>query len=73
MGGFAGPDTEDTTIGQGELKTAQSSPGGAYASHPNWPASEITDVPLAQVEVWGNADVLPQGQPAFKGPDWWPF
>ena len=71
MGGFSGPDTEDTSIGQGSLRTATSSPGGAYERHAAWPAAEIAAGELREVRAWVNADVRPAGE--ASSPSWWPF
>ena len=74
MGGFSGPDTEDMSIGQGSLRTASSSPGGAYARHADWPAAAIAAGELAEVRAWVNADVRPQGSGGGGGgAGWWPF
>ena len=71
MGGFSGPDAEDTSIGQGSLRTATSSPGGAYERHAAWPAAEIAAGELREVRAWVNADVRPAGE--ASSPSWWPF
>jgi len=70
MGGFSGPDTEDTTIGQGSLRTASSSPGGAFARVAGWPSRDIAGGNLREVEVYVNADVKPL---MAEAPSWWPF
>ena len=77
MGGFTGPDTEDTISAQGDLRTATSSPGSSYERDPSWPASAIASGKLRDVSCWVNADLARSTAPAEfslpKPPGWWPF
>jgi hypothetical protein len=77
MGGFTGPDTEDTISAQGNLRTATSSPGSSYERDPSWPASAIASGKLRDVSCWVNADLARSTAPAEfslpKPPSWWPF
>ena len=76
MGGFTGPDTEDTISAQGDLRTATSSPGSSYERDPSWPASAIASGKLRDVSCWVNADLARSTAPEFslpKPPGWWPF
>ena len=77
MGGFTGPDTEDTISAQGDLRTATSSPGSSYERDPSWPASAIASGKLRDVSCWVNADLARSTAPADfslpKPPSWWPF
>ena len=77
MGGFTGPDTEDTISTQGDLRTATSSPGSSYERDPSWPASAIASGKLRDVSCWVNADLARSTAPAEfslpKPPSWWPF
>ena len=77
MGGFTGPDTEDTISAQGDLRTATSSPGSSYERDPSWPASAIASGKLRDVSCWVNADLARSTAPAEfslpKPPSWWPF
>ena len=77
MGGFTGPDTEDTISAQGDLRTATSSPGSSYERDPSWPASAIASGKLRDVSCWVNADLARSTAPTEfslpKPPSWWPF
>ena len=67
MGGFAGPDMEDTRVNAGNLKQGSSSVGGAYNFMSGWPARGAFQ--LAEVEVYVNADIAPRS----GGGSWWRF
>lgn len=67
MGGFAGPDSEDTSTNAGSLKQGSSSVGGAYESRSGFPARGKFQV--AEVEVYCNADIIPSS----SNGSWWPF
>lgn len=69
MGGFAGPDTEDTTINAGNLKEGSSSVGGAYEVVKGWPVGGTFS--LTELEVYVNADIAKPSKSAGGG--WWPF
>lgn len=69
MGGFAGPDMEDTSANAGSLKEGSSSAGGAYEIVSGWPARGKFQ--LAEVEVYCNADIVPSS--SSGGASWWPF
>jgi len=70
MGGFAGPDMEDTSINAGNLKSGSSSPGGAYEDVSGWPMRG--DFQLAEIEVYCNANIKAAGTTSGT-PSWWPF
>uniref|UniRef100_A0A7S2U8P1 TLDc domain-containing protein n=1 Tax=Attheya septentrionalis TaxID=420275 RepID=A0A7S2U8P1_9STRA len=70
MGGFTGPDTEDTTINAGSLKEGRSSVGGAYEFQKGWPvAGRFT---MVEVEVYCNANMTPESQ-SSQSFSFWPF
>lgn len=50
LGGFAGPDMEDTTKNAGTLRTGRSAVGGTYDWNPAWPVRGT--FALAEVEVY---------------------
>eukprot|EP00557_Chaetoceros_sp_GSL56_P008087 CAMPEP_0176494110 /NCGR_PEP_ID=MMETSP0200_2-20121128/9910_1 /TAXON_ID=947934 /ORGANISM="Chaetoceros sp., Strain GSL56" /LENGTH=272 /DNA_ID=CAMNT_0017891823 /DNA_START=182 /DNA_END=1000 /DNA_ORIENTATION=+ len=69
MGGFAGPDMEDTSVNAGSLKVATSTFGGAYDTSRGWPRGSHD---VVEVEVYCNKNVLPRnndGGRVFR----WPF
>lgn len=66
MGGFAGPDMEDTTINAGSLKTGYALFGGAYQVVDGYPVGAHRFV---DVEVYCNANIIPS---KAKG-GLWPF
>eukprot|EP00978_Attheya_sp_CCMP212_P029785 scaffold107022_cov52-Attheya_sp.AAC.2 len=71
MGGFTGPDTEDTTTNAGSLKEGRSSVGGAYDFQKGWPvAGRFT---LVEVEVYCNANMTPESQSSQQSFSFWPF
>lgn len=73
MGGFAGPDMEDTSVNAGNLRECTSSVGGAYDVPPRgWPSGSSKAV---EVEVYCNANVDPRSSSSSGGGgfDWWPF
>lgn len=55
MGGFAGPDVENSESVAGNLRRGKSSLGGAYDFRMGWPVAG--EFQLAEVEVWCNANV----------------
>lgn len=69
MGGFAGPDAEDTSASAGNLKEGSSSVGGAYDFTSGWPARGKFQ--LTEVEVYCNSAVVPRS--GGQGGSWWPF
>lgn len=70
LGGFAGPDMEDTSINAGDLRECSSSPGTAYESPPkSWPYGKSK---LVEVEVYANANIDPSGS-LSGGFKLWPF
>lgn len=54
MGGFAGPDMEDTSANAGNLKVGSSTFGGAYEDVSGWPRGSHRFV---EVEVYMNANI----------------
>ena len=50
MGGFAGPDVQDSKKNAGNLRHGMSVLGGAYQRTPNWPV--VGKFSLAQVELY---------------------
>lgn len=50
MGGFAGPDMEDSSKNAGNLRNGRCSFSGAYDFHPSWPVRG--KFPLVEVEVY---------------------
>jgi len=71
MGGFAGPDMEDTSINSGNLKECLSSPGGAYDAPPNGASWPYGSSKLVELEVYCNANINPGS--SVSGAGWWPF
>lgn len=69
MGGFAGPDMEDTAINAGNLKEGSSSIGGAYEVVKGWPVGG--KFALTELEVYVNADIAKPSKNGGGG--WWPF
>jgi hypothetical protein len=69
LGGFAGPDMEDTSITAGNLREGSSSPGGAYVVPNGWPARGKFGV--AEIEVYCNGNIKPSG--GGGGFSLWPF
>jgi hypothetical protein len=59
LGGFAGPDMEDTNINAGNLKEGKSSVGGAYDVKNGWPVNGKFQI--AEVEVYCSKNVRPSG------------
>jgi len=55
MGGFAGPDMENSSSVAGSLKKGKSSVGGAYDYVNGWPVAG--EFQLAEVEVYCNLNV----------------
>ena len=54
LGGFAGPDAEDSESIAGDLRRGKSSVGGAYEYVGGWPVAG--EFRLVEVEVWCNAN-----------------
>lgn len=73
MGGFAGPDMEDTSINAGDLRQGSSVLGGAYEFVTGWPARG--DFRLVEVEVYCNENIKPAGGSGGGGSgfSFWPF
>lgn len=69
MGGFAGPDMEDTSASAGNLKEGSSNVGGAYTFTSGWPARG--NFQLAEVEAYCNSAIVPDR--GGQGRSWWPF
>jgi len=69
MGGFAGPDMEDTSINAGDLRLGSSVLGGAYDFVNGWPVRG--DFRLVEVEVYCNGNIKPAG--SGGGFSLWPF
>lgn len=69
MGGFAGPDMENTALNAGNLKVGKSNVGGAYEFLKGWPVGGSFS--LADVEIYCNGDI--QSSSSGGGPSWWPF
>ena len=71
MGGFAGPDMQDTSINAGNLKQGTSTIGGAYDNVQGaWPIRGKFQ--LVELEVYANANIQPSGQRS-GGFKLWPF
>lgn len=68
MGGFAGPDMENTAINAGSLRQGESSLGGCYDSDSGWPCRGSFG--LVEVEVYCNGNIKRE-EKNTKG--WWPF
>ena len=69
LGGFAGPDMEDTSITAGNLREGSSSAGGAYDVPNGWPVRGKFGV--VEIEVYCNGNVKPTG--SGGGFSLWPF
>jgi hypothetical protein len=68
MGGFAGPDMEDTSINAGSLKTGNSAFCSAYEDINGWPRG---DHRFVEVEIYCNGNITPSmNGGGFK---LWPF
>ena len=68
MGGFAGPDMEDTRVNAGNLRVAKSTFGGAYESVSGWPTGSHK---VVEVEVYCNGNIKPRSNSGGFG--FWPF
>lgn len=68
MGGFAGPDMEDSSVNAGSLKQGRSSVGGAFDACSGWPVRGKFQ--LAEVECYCNAEIVPS---ASGSASLWPF
>jgi len=68
MGGFAGPDMMDTSIGAGSLRSGRSAVGGSYGFTKGWPVRG--EFQLVQLEVYCNAAI---NVASSSTPSWWPF
>ena len=55
MGGFAGPDMEDSSINAGSLRQGRSSVGGAYDMVGRWPMGGTFS--LVEVEIYVNGSI----------------
>jgi len=71
MGGFAGPDMEDTSINAGDLRECSSDLGGAYEFVGGWPCRGKTR--LVEIEIYVNANIEQYGSGSGGNPSWWPF
>ena len=69
MGGFAGPDMEDTSINAGNLKTGSSSFLSAYENINGWPRGNHRFV---EVEIYCNGNIAPTSN-SGGGFKIWPF
>lgn len=67
LGGFAGPDAEDTTASAGNLKTGSTSFCSAYEEISGWPRGTHRFV---EVEVYCNGNITPTSK---GGSGFWPF
>jgi hypothetical protein len=70
MGGFAGPDMEDTSLNAGDLRKGKSGGLLAYQEEGQFPIRG--DFSLVELEVYGNAqfkDVITSTSTS----SWWPF
>ncbi|CAJ1940396.1 unnamed protein product [Cylindrotheca closterium] len=68
MGGFAGPDMEDTSINAGSLKTGSSAFCSAYEDVNGWPRGSHRFV---EVEIYCNGNISPSA--SGGGFSLWPF
>jgi len=68
MGGFAGPDMEDTRVNAGNLRVAKSTFGGAYESVSGWPTGSHK---VVEVEVYCNGNIKSRSNSG--GFVFWPF
>lgn len=68
MGGFAGPDMEDTSVNAGSLKTGSSTFSSAYEDVKGWPRGSHRFV---EVEVYCNGNISPSS--SGGGFSLWPF
>jgi len=69
MGGFAGPNMEDTSVNAGDLRKATTSSfGGAYDSGRGWPRGSHN---VVEVEVYANGNIQPRS--SGGGFQLWPF
>lgn len=72
MGGFAGPDMEDSSLNAGNLKQGTSSVGGAYEFMDGWPARGKFN--LVELEVYCNGNIQPSSAAGgIGGFSLWPF
>ena len=69
MGGFAGPDMEDTSINAGDLRECSSDLGGAYEFVGGWPCRGKTR--LVEIEIYVNANIEQYGSGGSTS--WWSF
>lgn len=69
LGGFAGPDMEDTSITAGNLREGSSSAGGAYDVPNGWPVRGKFGA--VEIEVYCNGNIKPSG--GGGGFSLWPF
>lgn len=69
LGGFAGPDMEDTSITAGNLREGSSSAGGAYDVPNAWPVRGKFGA--VEIEVYCNGNIKPSG--GGGGFSLWPF
>jgi hypothetical protein len=70
MGGFAGPDMEDTSLNAGDLRRGKSGGLLAYREEGRFPVRG--DFSLVELEVYGNAQ-FKDVTVAAGTPSWWPF
>jgi hypothetical protein len=72
MGGFAGPDMEDTSINAGNLRNGKCSGFMSYElpGRQNFPVRGAFQ--LCQLEVYCNAQ-FKDSSPSLGGTGWWPF
>jgi len=65
LGGFAGPDVENSSSVAGNLKRGKSSVGGAYDYQKGWPVSG--EFQLTELEVWSNVNVGKRASSTGRG------
>jgi len=70
MGGFAGPDMQNTAINAGDLRKCSSVVGGAYDFVKGWPVAG--DFQIVELEVYCNGNIVPRGE-STGGFKFWNF
>ena len=72
MGGFAGPDMEDTSINAGNLREGRCSGFMSYELPGNQGFPVRGTFQLCQLEVYCNAQ-FKDASSSSRGQTWWPF